>query len=284
MCIFSGKVKKVCDTKILVYETTNGKQVTFYENSVHPDKNVGTNAMILPCPFNGNDEIKLYNLEEYPNLFDDCSKCFPLIQNKQNILRKHAGAGVYASASLEVVDVGGYKVSIAKNLDDVLKIDKTVFILPDNIAKLLSKHYSQGFAFIICVFANKQIKNHPIAYEHSKLKSSELFAPTRHAHGGEHEPEHAKADFHHIIYSVNTVNRSIDGVGSIEESERAEKLKDDKNYLVTPAKVLPSSIFDKLTKLDVSVPKPHSKLSEFDLRKEVIDGMYKNEDFIYSLA
>jgi len=283
MCIFSGKVEKVSDTKILVYETSGGRQVTFYENSVHPDKKVESNAMILPCPFNGNDEIKLYNLENYPNLFDDCSKCFPLIANRKSTEGKIKSANLLSS-NLEIVDVGGYKVSIAKNLDDVLKIDKTVFILPDNIAKLLSKHYSQGFAFIICVFANKQIKAHPIAYEHSKLKSSELFVPTRHAHGGEHEPEQAKADFHHVIYSVNTANRNKFVVGSIEESEKAEKLKNDHNYLVTPAKILPSTIFDKLRNLDVEVPKPHSDGNVVDLKKEFIHGMNKNEDLIYSLA
>jgi len=61
-------------TNILVYETENDRQVTFYENKVSADPNVTKNAMILPCPFEKGQEIKLFNLEKYPDLFSDCKK------------------------------------------------------------------------------------------------------------------------------------------------------------------------------------------------------------------
>jgi len=280
MCIFSGKVDKVSDTKILVYETSDGKQVTFYENSVEPNKKVNSNAMILPCPYNGSDEIKLYNLEQYSNFFNDCSECFPKVLSADEDggdLSFNRGA----SRSLEIVEVGGYKVSIAKNLDDVLKVDKSVFILPDNIAKILSKHYSKGFAFIICVFASKKIKSHPIAYEHSMLKNSELFVPTKHAHGGEKEAEQAKANFGHVIYSVNT--KDI-GVGTIAELERVKQLKEGPDLFVLFPRITPANVFDKLKNLNVKVPKAHLENTSLDLRKHSIQGMQKNDDLIYSLA
>jgi hypothetical protein len=49
MCIFAGAVKRVASTKILVYETEAGSQITVYENLVEVDKkSSGNNGTSLP--------------------------------------------------------------------------------------------------------------------------------------------------------------------------------------------------------------------------------------------
>jgi hypothetical protein len=51
MCIFADKVKHVSGTKILVYETEIGSQITVYENVVATDPHATKN---------GNNSLEIY--------------------------------------------------------------------------------------------------------------------------------------------------------------------------------------------------------------------------------
>jgi len=219
--------------------------MTVYENAVSTDPKIKSNAMILPCPFNeGDDEIRLFNLEHYPFLFKDCEECFPIIKDitHEGSRSKNKSEKLSPrSSKLEVVDVGGYKVSIGKSLEDLLKIDTSVFTLPKNISEILSKNYSKGFAFIICAFSNKDIKSHPIAFKSSKFSKTELFVPTRHAHGGEDEKESEKAGWNHIIYSFNTKH----GVSMINELKEADLKKKTMKIIMLSFQVKLQKIFLK---------------------------------------
>jgi len=106
------------------------------------------------------------------------------------------------SKHLEVHQVGAYVVSIAKNVDDLRRIDPTVFKVSDTIDQLFRKHYATGFGFIICSFDPSQgVKGHPIGYVHDLLPDGSLFVPCRHEHG---HGEQATETFSHEIYSLNT--------------------------------------------------------------------------------
>ncbi len=94
---------------------------------------------------------------------------------------------------LEVQVVGSYNVSIAKSIADLRRIDASVFSLAKNVDALLSKHYGDGFGFIVAAFRNSQEK-HPLAYVHPLGVDKKLFVPTRHYHHGEGEEEIAHWD------------------------------------------------------------------------------------------
>eukprot|EP01080_Neovahlkampfia_damariscottae_P011717 gene11717-5056_t len=185
MCIFTGRVD-VQGTNIFVAHSNKGtRQVTIYENIVHIKKNgkkqktTTSQAMILPVPLNSGEKVELIDLSLEPEFFTECENCF-----RSNTKQKRNRVS-YKGVHLEVKQVGGYKCSIAENIDDILKINPDVFTLPEDIHELLSKHYSKGFAFVCCLFDSNILKTHPIGFVHSVIGKNQLFVPTRHEHGSE---------------------------------------------------------------------------------------------------
>lgn len=187
MCIFALPVSSVSNTKILVAAVPGGRQqLTVYENKVHC---IGRNAMILPVPIGsegsfGGSEVQLIDMSKYPgDIFKDCEDMFP----------KHIGGGGFGSAggfsfggtkgTLAVVRSGGYLCSIVPSVEDMKRINSTVFTLPSAIEELLRTNYGTGFSFIVCLFDRPLDKIHPIAYLHSMLPNGTMFIPTRHEHG-----------------------------------------------------------------------------------------------------
>jgi hypothetical protein len=236
MCIFSGPVKNftfkskkvtVSGTNIFVAHMNKGtRQFTAYENIVNVGKSKITtsNAMILPVPLSKGESVELINLSKFPNFFAECENCF-----KKKTKSKKRKRESELTNYLEVKQIGGYQCSVAENLDDILKINPNVFVLPEDIHELLSSHYSKGFAFVVCLFSSDVLKTHPIAFTHSIIGEKQLFVPTRHEHGLNHSEKktvnsvafhqhgtHLKlldngkvetsdyADWDHVIYSVNS--------------------------------------------------------------------------------
>jgi len=107
-----------------------------------------------------------------------------------------------AKDHLEVHAVGAYLISIAKSVEDLRRIDPSVFKVSDTIDVLFRQHYAEGFGFVICRFdATKGVQGHPIGYVHDPMPNGTLFVPCRHEHGhGTTETE----NFSHEIYSLNT--------------------------------------------------------------------------------
>lgn len=183
MCIFTHDAV-VTNTRILVAPLPNERQVTIYENTAETQE---PNAMILPVP-QGN--VKLFDVSKlFPgsSLWDQVEAYFP--QERSNNFGGGGGFS-FGSASvhsepLPVEQVGGYDCSVAPSWQDLSRIDKSVFTLPDNVAAILKKHYETGFSFIVCKFRNKRVSGHPIGYVSNRLSPRELFIPTRHEHGEE---------------------------------------------------------------------------------------------------
>jgi len=74
MCLISGPVRSVSNTKIFV-STSATHQLTVYENRVYTEHG---NCMILPVPNKGNDpnNIRLQDLSAMPRLFIELEECF----------------------------------------------------------------------------------------------------------------------------------------------------------------------------------------------------------------
>jgi len=176
MCIINNPVDEVKNTKLFVSKNTdNTRQITIYANIV--DNKIRNNAMILPVPFI--DSVIFHDLSEYSKLFDDCNNCFYKHETKS---LKSFSYG-FTTNNLEVFNVGSYKVSIAKKIEDLKRADPSVFQISNGAYEVLDKNYGkyEHVGYIICKLNEKKEKYHPFAYSHN-IKSSILFIPTKHYH------------------------------------------------------------------------------------------------------
>jgi len=294
MCIFNRPVLKVAGTKIFVSRTCDNRQLTIYQNYVtaHFDpsskgrenkahlqkalqqieqqtKGSDSNAMILPFPAG---KVDLVDLSAYPTLFVDCKNCFPV---SETIKLKTRGRKKKNSSHLEVLSCGSYNVSIAPTLEDLSRIDPSVFTLADNVGKLLEKHYDQGFGFLVCCFKENGEK-HPLGYIHSPLPDSSgkhpdglLFVPTRHEHGG--HGDEGEADWDHEIYSVNTLDSEQAGQSIEEVREDLEKKKTLQQEIVVK-----NQLENVLKKLPVQLVKVDM------FRRKTIVGEHENKDLLFA--
>lgn len=184
MCIISNPIESVSATKILIAPNYKlNRQLTVYSNNVNNTSN--NNAMILPVP--NPQTIKLHDLSNYTQLFDDCNACFI---NNTNFGRGNYSTNSTNSFSLKlpIFNVGSYQASIALSLEDIKRVDSSVFTLSDGCYELLLKEYSNPiFGFIICKLENSQKKYHPFAYSND-IYNNKLFIPTKHYHG--HTPSY----------------------------------------------------------------------------------------------
>ena len=64
-----------------------------------------------------------------------------------------------ASLTLQVHDVGNYKVSVAPDLKDLRRVDTSVFTLAPGIDKLLADTYGKNVSFVVCRIKSKSIKD-----------------------------------------------------------------------------------------------------------------------------
>ena len=247
MCIFNTPIKEVGGTKILGGRCggQGKRQLVVYRNyvSVEFDTKSGgradpsrlkeaanrlkeaaekklstepTPAMILPFPAHDpNSKVDLIDLHTNKTLFADLDQCFPRFEAPPKNLRegKSRLAAPLSSHKLAVERVGSYNISVAYSIDDLRRIDESVFSVAPNVDTLLAKHYGKGFGFIICAFADNTEK-HPLAYVHDVAPDGKLFVPTRHHHHG--DKEEATAHWDHEIYSYGT---AADGGESPAEAE-----------------------------------------------------------------
>ncbi len=177
MCIISNKVEKVAKTKILVgvNKLNPTIQLTVYCNSV--SNNTDANAMILPVL--NPHTVRFHDLSNYKDIFSDCNRCFSKSIARSWSLNSYAKG---SNKTLEVFNVGSYKVSLAKSLQDLQRVDKNVFNLSFNCGEMLSKEYSNPiFGFIICKLAKGKEDYHPFGYSHEMIDNT-VFIPTKHYH------------------------------------------------------------------------------------------------------
>ncbi len=189
MCIFTGGIRSVSNTRILLVPLNDGRQMTVYQNDVETSGSDGIGrAMILPVPSSPKGEpIHFVDMSKFRgNIFDRCDMFFPERNYEAASMGFGGGFGSHEqkSAPLPVQRVGGYNCSVVPTIGDFGRLSDAHFKIPTNVAQVLSANYSQGFSFVVCVF-DRNIKAHPIAYISSRFHDGKLFIPTRHAHGEE---------------------------------------------------------------------------------------------------
>jgi len=291
MCIFNVSVKEVGGTKIFVGRTATGRQLTVYRNyvSVDFDRTVSgrrdakklalaekrlrkdetpTPAMILPFPHTPGEAVELIDLSKLPEgWFGDLQECFPR-KKKLTKTRARRSAGKEPTKSvLAVKQVGSYNVSVAESLEDLRRIDPSVFTLADNVADMLAGHYAKGFGFIIACFRDN-MKRHPLAYVHG-IRGDKLFVPTMHHHHGEEEK---MSDWDHEIFSVGCT------------SEAGESPDDRTRHLEATIKPQKERVEQGRLKAEDVLKALPVQLVEGDLRWMTKKGKLENVDTVFSAA
>lgn len=231
MCCISKPIVEVASTKLFCgVNQDKNRQFTVYSNTVNNQSK--NNAMVLPVPYP--ESVKFHNLESYKTFFDDCQDCFKIPRNMTYGLSfrnsySFEGDTLSAQKKLEVVDVGSYQVSLAKNLKELKFVDKDVFELSKGLEETLTKHYNDPmFGFIICKLATGKENYHPFAYSH-KMMGNKVFIPTRHYHD-ETQVVSGHDFFKTNKYSSETIDNSPMFSGWGSDSMLNKKKNNDDTY------------------------------------------------------
>lgn len=212
MCILLGEVSKVAKTKLFVLANKDkSRQMTFYSNVVGtPD----TNMMILPVP--GDGVIELHRID-YKSMFRDLKQSVTSLY-REPVTNHLTRSLVYASArprdTLEVFSHGSYLVSIAPKLEDLFRLEKTLFHLTPELVAFFMKHYNREFSYVCCVLKAGTKEYEPLCYSHPLHSSGKLFIPTLHYHNHGGKVHTESADWDHLIYSVGTEEKANRGYTS----------------------------------------------------------------------
>jgi len=300
MCIFANPVVEVRQTRIFVAPTVSGRQLTVYENYV--DASGGStkkekekvanirkdarkqlenaNAMILPVPFVVGSAVILLDFSKDAFSFDLLDSCFAKFAPP-------VSRGLFGSKgeskSLEVHSIGAYNMSVATNLGDLDRIDRSVFSVASNVRQLLGRQYGSGFGFVICAFDGcKKIEPHPIGYVHDRLPSGNLFVPCMHEHG--HDTVGSVGEgyemFDHVIYSVctkkNTINGQDAGPSTGETLLQLIPLLDRGG--INNADTNIDAVVAESPLLAFYLPR-----GEITLRRRLIKGRYANADLVFGI-
>ncbi len=206
MCIIPGPIHSVSSTKLFVLPNqAKTRQMTFYMNSVEtPNENM----MILPVP--KIDSIELHTIK-YKAMFKDLRESVYRVPEHSYSSFEYSNTlrCVASLAPLEVISHGSYLVSIAPTLEDLHRLDTTVFEFPPDIFDFFGKHYTREFGYLCCRLKEGHQDYEPICYSHSLHSNGKRFVPTLHYHnhgGGKVDTDHA--DWDHLIYSAGTLKEA----------------------------------------------------------------------------
>jgi hypothetical protein len=257
MPLFASAVFSVGRTRVLVAPTRDGRQLTVYETVVVPNPVVRSNALILPCLSQGG-KVELLDVSKDTFSFDSLAACFPTFT-------PHASMGIRgASDPLPVRSVEPYSVSVSSSLADL----ERVVTLSAETRELLGKHYSSGYAFVVCIFdTSKDFRPHPIAYIHDRYPgSSALLVPRVREHG---DGDDINARLDHEVYSLcaSAVDAGETPPGAL--LQLTTRLTEGRvQHPRNCTSVLASSAALSLVVLGGDVT----------LRRRVLDGVYPNDD------
>lgn len=181
MCLISTEIEFVSNTNILVAPNNNNtRQLIIYSNIVN-NISGNSNAMVLPVPLP--QTLEFINLSKYPEIFEDCAKCFYNTKMSDTYSLNFSNSfNTRDDKPLQVFNVGSYKVSVAMNLEQIKRADKKIFNLSDELSQVLQMFYYQPYwGFIICKLNSGTETYHPLAYSH-QIIDSKIYIPTRHYH------------------------------------------------------------------------------------------------------
>lgn len=268
MCLFNLPVEHVSQTCIFCTNIASNKQLTIYQNCASTIQN---NAMVLPFVIptelqikdtqmshlfaSNSDIITIHDMQQDAQFFGQMEAWMLPVPKVQFTLTCAAMEdGEDFAPPLQVVSVGGYKLSVARTLQHIRSIDKSVFAISDTLNQVLAKDYSHGFGFLICSFDGHVKNNVPLAYTTFAASNNHLFVPTRHEHG-----DHKGAHFDHVIFIAN---------GATETQILGATSRRKTNVFDMPA--LPKMI-DQIPRI-------------YHVQRNTLRGMYKNQDFLVPYA
>ena len=218
MCIVPFPVKSIESTKIFVMPSVDKtRQITFYRNDVD---SMDENLMILPFP--NPTSLQLHKVR-YKAMFDDLSKSVFKPPTRSYGIYDVGSRCASLSCSYEplpVISHGSYLVSIAETLEDLNRVNPTVFDLPEGIFDLFKTHYSSEFGYLVCKLKEGKSEYEPLCYSHKLLSQGKLFVPTLHYH--DHGSGNVKtdlADWDHKIYSCGTTKEANQEYMSYKENK-----------------------------------------------------------------
>jgi hypothetical protein len=194
MCMFSGPVEDVSDTKIFARLDGKGNQYIVYSMQFEAAQPV---AMILPIPVSSHaeDAVRFIDLSGYPTLFEDMFEAFAV-----QTLSLSGDTLCDQEDTLTVHNVGDFVASFVPTVSAMNRLD-VQFRLPHEIWDNLPTYSHYGF----CVFQFDRNrarrrgvrKAHPMAFSFPTRDPGWLFFPTVHVHDGR---VHDKEQFDHSLY------------------------------------------------------------------------------------
>lgn len=192
MCIFSGRVSAVANTRIFARKagSTGSGQFLVYRMQYQADADL---AMILPLPTPVSapeDAVRFIDFSGYPQFFDDMAVGF--IEPQSRLL--HLAPAPIPKQNLIVHQVGSFEASFVPHLRDFTRLD-TRFRLPEQTWDQIPRYADYGFAVFKLQSGVRNI--HPMAFEFPRRNPDELFFPTVHIHDGAVE---TNAHFDHALY------------------------------------------------------------------------------------
>lgn len=200
--MFCGELDNVKNTKILVakvfpcqvvdavdrmgrnrkFKKPTGPplQLTIYSNQISLVRNPvdeqgrSNTAMILPFPIipGAKNRFKIFPMTKYGNIFDDLEMLFP------DLPQKPARS---EDMQLPTMNIGSYSVSVAKDLEQLSRVNPKVFKTTNDLIQLAGQYYPKNFGFLICILKTNA-QYHPLGYVHEIRSDGKLFIPTRHHH------------------------------------------------------------------------------------------------------
>jgi hypothetical protein len=231
MCIIPGPIHSVSNTKLFVLPNkTKTRQMTFYMNSVETPED---NMMILPVP--NIDGIQLHTIK-YKALFKDLGNSVYRIPVPLAAWHRSSQSAGCASIMepLEVISHGSYLVSIAPTLEDLFRLDASVFDFSQELYDFFGKNYSREFGYLCCKLKEGSQDYEPICYSHPLHSCGKLFVPTLHYHNHDGAIDTKNADWDHLIYSAGTLKEAnLKFISNSENKLLWKRFPEDYRYLQT---------------------------------------------------
>jgi len=192
MCIFSGPVFNVSETKIFARKDGN-KQFIVYQMMVSAKQEL---SMILPIPTPQNtseEDLEFFDLASYPEFFEHMQLCE---EPPSKGLGRSFSYSDSLNDSLNVINVGEYDVSFVPSREDFSRLDSR-FILDDSVWGKLPQYKSWSFV-VFKINPLRAKKFHPFAFSFPTKLTDMVYIPTTHVHDGK---VHEREDFDHRIYA-----------------------------------------------------------------------------------
>ena len=207
MCIFSGSVERVADTRIFARRAENGRQVLVYQMRYAARRPV---AMILPIPVSrqtgSGPLVQFVSLKHYADFFEDMNRAFPVPPSSMPPGAVSASAPQRAGV-LRVENIGDFVASFVPTIADFRRLDKR-FVLPEKTWAKIPAYADYGFAvFQLKAAPNAGQSVHPMAFSFASRSAHSLFFPTVHIHDEQVHP-YEKFD-HQLFYQMEPTRRLL---------------------------------------------------------------------------